>query len=124
MGTDDSPNNNEDVIIFNTSMGNHWFAIFGDCCSTSWIEHISGVDFLLDAVIKQIDIESEILEKLDEGGITEATFYKITTDKGSATIEFRNSSNGYYSGSLEPFKEYPPRKTKEHYTLSRVEKDF
>ncbi len=26
--------------------------------------------------------------------------YKITTDKGDATIEFRNSSNGYYGGSI------------------------
>ena len=28
-------------------------------------------------------------------------FYEITTNKGSYMIEMRNSSNGYYGGSLD-----------------------
>ncbi len=34
--------------------------------------------------------------------------YKLTTDKGYADIVFRNSSNGYYGGSIELLKRELP----------------
>ena len=31
--------------------------------------------------------------------------FEIVTNKGSAKLEFRNSSNGYYGGNMTAFKE-------------------
>lgn len=76
-----------------------------DCCSSSWIEYIDEPDNLICETVLKVDVnESERLEhekdwdgdeKLDCMG------YDIYTKKGVCKIEFRNSSNGYYSGSLK-----------------------
>ena len=78
------------------------FGAEGDCCSTSWIEHLTVPD----------DIEGqELVEAIDEcigtedvpDGYTYRQVYqtKLRTDKGETiTIEYRNDSNGYYGGYL------------------------
>lgn len=77
------------------------FNAHGDCCSTSWIENIEEPEYLIGNVVTKVvekDIsrgETEDYECLDIMNID------IYTDKGICTIDFRNSSNGYYGGSLE-----------------------
>lgn len=71
----------------------------GDCCSGSWIEHIEGVDRLVGVVKAVPDLDLPGVP--DEGdNVIQVYGYGITTDKGTAVIDFRNESNGYYGGSL------------------------
>lgn len=75
----------------------------GECCSESWIEHVSGIENLFNSkVIKinYIDIDTERND--DDWGEKETLVYRfdIYTEKGVCSMEMRNHSNGYYSGQL------------------------
>lgn len=72
----------------------------GDCCSHSWIEHLTGVRDFEPAVLTDIkdggvvgeDCSGEYLQIYD----TEFVF-----DNGKTVLlEYRNSSNGYYGGHI------------------------
>lgn len=74
----------------------------GDCCSHSWIEHVELPAGGFPAKVLSVS-------KLDLPGSTDnhpAHDYlqvyglKIATDRGDIVIDYRNSSNGYYGGSL------------------------
>jgi hypothetical protein len=78
----------------------------GDCCSHSYIESIDDEDVLQNCTITSVEIvDGEQLTQVDEDGyegtVQKWTFYKFTTDKGRATLSFRNDSNGYYNGDLQ-----------------------
>lgn len=74
----------------------------GDCCSVSWIEHVELPAGGFPAVVHEVqDLalpgsceDHPIYDCLQVYGL------KITTDKGDMVIDYRNSSNGYYGGSL------------------------
>jgi len=90
----------------------------GDCCSESWIEHYE-LPSVGETIVNIIELEisneeaitlhcleeNESNEIVDEEGreheCLQFYFYCILTDKGNYKIEMRNSSNGYYGGSLE-----------------------
>ena len=75
----------------------------GESCSTSWIEHISGINNLLGKEIKKIEyISLDRPRNEDEWGEKETLIYRwdIYTDGGICTMEMRNLSNGYYSGMI------------------------
>jgi hypothetical protein len=95
----------------------------GDCCSHSWIENVQGVEQLLDSrvvSVEDIEMPEPTAEPTVKGESSEfvhnryghyeeqMAYYgcKITTEKGFATIDYRNSSNGYYGGSLSWPNEY------------------
>jgi hypothetical protein len=73
---------------------------YGDCCSEAWIEHIEGIEHLIDSPI--VDVEE--IEGADLPGTRQeydlSYFFKIRTNKGMCDIDFRNSSNGYYGSTL------------------------
>lgn len=81
---------------------------YADCCSESWIEHIDlikDVDQHHIVAIKEarmVEIEGTTRQSWDKlYGIT------LITDKlNEIYIDFRNSSNGYYGGSLELTDDY------------------
>lgn len=73
----------------------------GDCCSTSWIEHMEGVENL-DAVITDVkcaQINEVTVQEYYE--VIKTYSYTITTPLGECKIELRNNSNGFYGGELE-----------------------
>lgn len=72
---------------------------YGDCCSHTWIESIDDPAALLGVVSAVEDLTLREDEE-KEGDCTRFYGCKITTDKGAAVIDYRNSSNGYYGGSL------------------------
>lgn len=79
-----------------------------ECCSTTWIENVESPAHALNAIVTNVeDIEMPELP-YDESQYDYLAFYgcKITTDKGSFVIDFRNSSNGYYGGCLSWPGEY------------------
>ena len=75
---------------------------YGDCCSCTWIEDVESPSHALGGIVQSvedIDMPEKPYDKTEHDFLA---FYgcKITTDKGSFVIDYRNSSNGYYSGSL------------------------
>lgn len=72
----------------------------GDCCSQSYIEDIDNPEIFNNAVFLSADDESGETIEREEFDVLKWTFYKFKTDKGMATLSFRNESNGYYDGHL------------------------
>lgn len=92
----------EGILAFGTDEGTLGYQAEGDCCSETWFAEILGVDALLDAKVSAVE-ELELPTVLDgKSRQSEDLFYgiKLDTDKGTVKIVYRNSSNGYYGGSL------------------------
>lgn len=98
---------NNTYIKFLTNEGNFCFFTESDCCSESWINHISGIETLLGEIVTKVDkIEMPEIQKdePDFSGrqkVDRIYSFKIFTLQGICELEMRNSSNGYYGGSLE-----------------------
>jgi hypothetical protein len=96
------------VIAFKFDVSALVIQAVGDCCSESWFEHISGLEYLLAAVVRDIDVnddESEVVPVTPGRQEVERAYsYSIYTERGTCQIEMRNSSNGYYGGYLEEVK--------------------
>lgn len=69
-----------------------------DCCSETWIEHIS---------LPAGGFPATVLEANDTGGLPDSDDgcmqyygFELKTNKGHMVLDYRNQSNGYYGGSL------------------------
>jgi len=73
----------------------------GDCCSHTWIEHLELPALGLPATVVSVE-HLDLNKEPDETDGEYVQFYgcKIVTDRGEIVIDYRNSSNGYYGGSL------------------------
>lgn len=93
------------VIVFDTQDGYYKYFAEGDCCSSTWIEHIHGITNNLPFTVdeyKFIDLEEGWAPTRDHY-TEEDSFYAeglICCGKPEIKIEYRNASNGYYGGSL------------------------
>jgi hypothetical protein len=73
----------------------------GDCCSSTWIEHILMPASGFPAVVLEAhDIEMPDLGTPPNAECIAYYGFEIKTDKGDMTIDYRNESNGYYGGNL------------------------
>lgn len=73
----------------------------GDCCSRSWIEYVETPENLLGTVAAVEDLELGKPDEEKDGDVIQFYGCKISTERGSSTLDYRNASNGYYGGSLE-----------------------
>lgn len=109
-------------MFFETNMGDIAYLAVGDCCSESWFYHVLGADVLINARV--LDVKEIPMGQADDGYSRQDSdqlyCIKITTDKGMADIEFRNSSNGYYGGWIE---EIDPNLVSKKFMV-RVDKDY
>ncbi len=83
------------------------WTVVGDCCSESWFADIVDVDHLFSAEVTAIAVVPlPAWVNTDDGRgrqeTDEAYGYRVTTERGYVDIIFRNSSNGYYGGWMEP----------------------
>lgn len=89
------------AIRFCTDEGDVVARADGDCCSSTWIEHVELPT--LPAKVSAVEAvpmpDPEQKDEYDEYVVVSYGF-KITTDKGYLDIEYRNESNGYYGGEL------------------------
>lgn len=104
---------NEDNLKFETDLGPIVFAVSGDCCSYSYFHDFIGVKKLLQGnpvtAVKEVDLEpTDSKVPVDRHGddVIQCYGYQIFTEdpqlgEVTAVFSFRNSSNGYYGGSLE-----------------------
>lgn len=78
-----------------------------DCCESVYIEDICGdLDDLVGApLLEAEEVEDYTRDPLgdhdDEYGSYTWTFYKFATRKGSVTVRWYGSSNGYYSERVD-----------------------
>ncbi len=91
--------NGDDELYITTDRGVHLFTVEGDCCSHSYFYEINSVYQLIGFKVKDMETVSNELPDIDE--YTAVYGYKIHTEGGYGLIVFRNSSNGYYGGSME-----------------------
>lgn len=98
------------VLLFTLADGTAMtFVAVGDCCSSSWFEHVDSFDFKGEVLRWDAAAEPE-RESTAEADVADSgknddhilvdftTFY---TASGRLHVEMRNSSNGYYSGWVE-----------------------
>ena len=89
------------AINFVTSEGEVLVRVDADCCSYTWIEHIELPALGFPALVVAVnDLEMPDLGNMEEYEVIAYYGCKISTDKGDIVIDYRNSSNGYYGGSL------------------------
>lgn len=91
------------IRFVDTESNNYDYHMYGDCCSESWIEHQSGLTNLVGKTVTEVEERTlgEVAATRQEVDV----LYSITITAPEmwepAIIEFRNSSNGYYGGSVE-----------------------
>lgn len=105
-------NNNNTVITFITDQGPIQYFAEGDCCSTSWIEHVADVKDIVGKEILAVEQETAInnmegmLSSRGKADHMDVYFYRIKATEskygygGVMVIDLRNDSNGYYGGTL------------------------
>ena len=75
----------------------------GDCCSQSWFSDIYNFDALLGRVSEATEIDMpdyDVHDGRTRQEVDSAYGIAVSTNKGTAKIVFRNSSNGYYGGYI------------------------
>lgn len=104
---------NEVNLKFETDLGDIVFQVYGDCCSSSYFHDFIGVEKLLQGTpvvsVKAIDLEtsdSKVPVNRNDYDSVQCYGYEIVTEdpqfgEVTSVFSFRNSSNGYYGGSLE-----------------------
>ena len=118
---------NDAILVVRTAYKFYWFICDGDCCSETWISDIFGFSNLKGKLLRVNELvlhKSEVYNK--EDGRTrqeeDAVYgYRFTTELGTSVIAFRNSSNGYYGGSLEKYIPYTDDSI--HYTYNPMTTD-
>lgn len=80
---------------------------WGDCCSHTWIEDVINPELVIGSPVleaKEIELPDTLEHPTKTDNYEEEMQYygfEIKTAKGVCTIAYRNSSNGYYGGSLD-----------------------
>jgi hypothetical protein len=93
------------ALLFVTTDGDVVCKVDGDCCSHTWIEDVEMPALGFPAKVVSMD-DLEMPQKAEptktENYEEEMSYYgyKIVTDRGEIVIAYRNSSNGYYGGSI------------------------
>jgi hypothetical protein len=94
------------AIRFDVSDGPLVARAEGDCCSHTWIEDVLDPAAIIGSEVLRV-VDLDLPDQLRQPTKTahyeeEMQFYglAIETENGRCTIAYRNSSNGYYGGSL------------------------
>lgn len=75
-----------------------------DCCERVYLEDVTGdLSDLEGAIIVRAEETTSEVETGEYGDISMWTFYNISSVKGSVTLRFCGSSNGYYSVSVSVY---------------------
>lgn len=95
----------EALMVFDTNLGPVAYLTEGDCCSSTWFADVLGVQALLGGTVAKAEAVAMPTPEVSDGRERDESdqYYgvRITTDKGRADIVYRNSSNGYYGGSID-----------------------
>ena len=88
-------------VTFRFTDGPVTYEAEGDCCSHSWIEHITVPPDIAGAEITHwAENEMGEMDRTEDYECIRVYQQSFRTDKGDIILEYRNSSNGYYGGYL------------------------
>ena len=130
----------QEWIVFHTDAGPLCYHAEADCCSETWFSDIIGLEQLIGQKVSSVeeitipDSVSGLIDRDGRGRQESDTLYGYLIENGSwrngCKIFFRNSSNGYYGGSLSDPIEIPKTR-REYYDAKdepleweRIEKDW
>ena len=89
-------------ICFRCEDGDQLYRVDGDCCSESWFADLWDIQNLIGGTVISIREMPQSRYEIDEERCRQDYDYvcgiELYTEKGMATIIYRNSSNGYYGG--------------------------
>lgn len=98
------PRSGDDTMVFTADTGEQWmFYHEQDCCEKVYIEDICGdlADLLHSPLLQVEEATSSKVHEDYELGSETWTFYKFATIKGSVTVRWFGTSNGYYSERVD-----------------------
>ena len=90
-------------LYFDTDRGVFRGEPIGDCCACCYVQHVSGADALASGAVVTSTEDLDLPPVPDDevsGTVTDNWGHRITTTKGTCSIEMRVDHNGYYGGSL------------------------
>lgn len=88
--------NNEELVFYCSNGRKFKMYHSQDCCEVVNIEEIIGdLDDLIGSPILEADERTQ--QDTDASDSATWTFYELRTNKGSVTVRWYGSSNGYYS---------------------------
>jgi len=99
----------KDVFGFAAEGIEVWLGVEGDCCSYSWVEHVTVTPGAIGAEIigySQPNVEqpsdTSQIKRPDGYPVDSLAVYELRlhTRAGDVVVEFRNDSNGYYGGYI------------------------
>lgn len=97
----------DNEICFRCEDGDQFYDVDGDCCSESWFADLWDIQNLIGYTVDSIREMSQSRYDSDDGRCRQDVDYvygiELYTEKGMATIIYRNSSNGYYGGWIGKF---------------------
>jgi hypothetical protein len=104
-------NEDQSFLVFDhPDGGSTIYQTYGDCCSETWFADITGVTALIGGTV--VEVAEVEMNEVDDGRTRQESdaFYgvKLRTEKGVADIVYRNSSNGYYGGSIYLYLDVMP----------------
>ncbi len=100
--------NQADEILFKAGRGHFRMFHYQDCCERVTINDICGdLNDLVGTLIVSAEATTNSGRNEEMGDAFTWTFYHIRTNKGTVTIRWYGSSNGYYSQSVD-FEELDP----------------
>jgi hypothetical protein len=94
----------DDELIFRTTEGPSYRMFHSqDCCECVYIEDIIGSldDLIGSPLLLSEEVSEDLGRKAEQEESYTWTFYKFATIRGSVTIRWYGSSNGYYSESVD-----------------------
>jgi hypothetical protein len=89
-----------DYILFDFDTEQHFYEVNGDCCSRSWIEHYTEPNDIVGKTILSVEDYDDERTEISNGNVVQNYETRFKTLAGDIVVEYRNESNGYYSGSL------------------------
>lgn len=101
-------NDNDETLEFISDTGHTWLMGHNqDCCESVTIDDIIGdlADLLNTPIVSAEECSNEAPETAKESEYPDEsftwTFYRFRTIKGTVTIKWYGTSNGYYSESVD-----------------------
>lgn len=92
----------DDEISFITDKGRLRAYVYGDCCSSTWVESVEHPVRGYPAKVLEVrETELPWPEPNREYDVLSSYGLRVVTENGDLDIDYRNDSNGYYGGSLD-----------------------
>lgn len=89
------------LLTIRTTEGTLHGLVQGDCCSSSWIEHLEAPNDIAGATITGLTDSGSVEVTHADHECLQVYNTAIQTTRGEIVIEYRNSSNGYYGGWID-----------------------